>query len=175
MLSNKNRNQQQLRSMLFSKKRTNISQFQHFSQQQVAVFHSLSILSLATSKSWEAIFSVFYDFIWFYMYFFHFLPTSAISNWFPGHPWALFLGRLLTIFSASHYAGRFSNSGGVAVLQRSGSQSSEPSLSMRCLGGGYPGRFLKMQDPHGSPSPHWLANGCNTWSNDLDGLEVALL
>ncbi|CAL1129383.1 unnamed protein product [Cladocopium goreaui] len=40
-------------------------------------------------------------------------------------------GRLLTIFSASHYAGRFSNSGGVAVLQRSGSQSSEPSLSMR--------------------------------------------
>eukprot|EP00435_Cladocopium_sp_Y103_P019887 s640_g4.t2 len=44
-------------------------------------------------------------------------------------------GRLLTIFSASHYAGRFSNSGGVAVLQRgavSGSlPSSEPSLSMR--------------------------------------------
>lgn len=75
-------------------KRTNISQFQHFSQQQVAVFHSLSILSLATSKSWEAIyffkyFSVFYMiFIWFYMYFFHLLPTSAISNWFPG-PWAL--------------------------------------------------------------------------------------
>ena len=42
-------------------------------------------------------------------------------------------GRLLTIFSASRYAGRFSNSGGVAVLHH-GTGPTEASLSLRFLG-----------------------------------------
>ena len=42
-------------------------------------------------------------------------------------------GRLLTLFSASHYAGRFQNSGAVAVLHRSPAATADLQLELEGL------------------------------------------